>query len=112
MVPLDTGRYVITNRKYQNVPILPDANDQTDIVAGTQEGEPSELWNINLLSNGSYKIQNYGHGSFANSEYNTRASPGDGVVGGTRPQQWKIIEMTTKGDYWCVYSTMSIFFVH
>jgi len=60
MVPLDTGRYVITNRKYRNashemcilrtvltvvcqVPILPDANDQTDIVAGTQEGEPGEL---------------------------------------------------------------------
>jgi hypothetical protein len=25
------------------VPILPDANDQTDIVAGTEEGEPGEL---------------------------------------------------------------------
>jgi len=37
MPALDTGRYIITNVKYGNLAVLPDANDESDVVAGVQE---------------------------------------------------------------------------
>jgi hypothetical protein len=37
MAPPETGRYIITNRKYLNVVILHDANDRSEIVAGNRE---------------------------------------------------------------------------
>jgi hypothetical protein len=57
IVPRHTGRYIITNRNVSQrdvrlhavltfksqVPILPDVDDQIDIVTDTQKGEPDEL---------------------------------------------------------------------
>src|ERR1700733_3131573 len=68
-------------------------------------------WNVGLLSSGAYKIQNYGHGSFANGENGFLAKRGDGIVGGTHPQQWKIIEMPSIGEYWCVFLSCAYTFV-
>ncbi|KIM77847.1 hypothetical protein PILCRDRAFT_610849 [Piloderma croceum F 1598] len=109
MTPLATGIYIITNRRHRNVAILPDTNKHSDIVAGIQENGPGKMWNVNRLSNGTYKIQNCDHHSFANIENSTKASQGDGIVGGSRPQQWKIIEMRSKGDYWCVFDDVRSF---
>jgi hypothetical protein len=37
MAPIDTGRYTITNVKYLNLAVLPDANDESDISARSEE---------------------------------------------------------------------------
>jgi len=120
MAPLDTGRYIITNCLHKRVAILPNATQYSGIVGGTPAQNLGEMvrrdqlnvqprltrimqWNVGLLSSGAYKIQNYGHGSFANGENGFLAKRGDGIVGGTHPQQWKIIEMTSTGEYWCVF---------
>ena len=42
MAPLDTGRYIITNAKFLNLACLPDANDESDIVARTEENYSGE----------------------------------------------------------------------
>jgi hypothetical protein len=42
MPALDTGRYIITNVKYGNLAVLPDANDESDIIAGIEENNPGE----------------------------------------------------------------------
>jgi hypothetical protein len=50
MAPIESGRYIITNRKHKNVAILPDDNDHSDIVAGNQENDLGETVRYN--SNG------------------------------------------------------------
>lgn len=42
MAPPDTGRYIITNVKFLNLAVLPDANDDSDIVAKTEENDLGE----------------------------------------------------------------------
>jgi len=42
MASLDTGRYTITNVKYLNLAVLPDANDESDIVARADENNAGE----------------------------------------------------------------------
>jgi len=42
MAPLDTGRYTITNAKFFNLAVLPDANDESDVVAGVGEYNAGE----------------------------------------------------------------------
>ena len=42
MSALDTGRYIIANVKYGNLAVLPDANDESDIIAGVEENNPGE----------------------------------------------------------------------
>ncbi|KIM88168.1 hypothetical protein PILCRDRAFT_814083 [Piloderma croceum F 1598] len=107
MAPLDTGRYIITNCLHKRVAILPNATQYSTIVGGTQAQNSGEMWNVGLLSSGAYKIQNYGHGSFANGENGFLAKRGDGIVGGTHPQQWKIIEMPSKGEY-CICPVVNV----
>lgn len=51
-----------------------------------------------------YKIQHCGHSSFATAESGSWAQERDSVVGGTHPQQWKIVEVGSDGDYWCVFN--------
>jgi hypothetical protein len=46
---LETGRYIITNRKYRNAAILPDANDHSDIVAGVRENDAGEKVRYNSM---------------------------------------------------------------
>jgi len=75
MPALDTGRYIITNVKYGNLAVLPDANDESDVVAGVQENNPGEKvcrctfcvvhvayrliqWNVTLLNNRKFTIKN------------------------------------------------------
>jgi hypothetical protein len=119
MTPLDSGRYIINNRQHKNVAKLYDANDRTGVVSDNQQGDLGEMvsssihpvnklsnnsppiqWNVDRLSNGAYKIQNYGHGSsFATAESGFWAREKDYVVGGTHPYQWKINEMPEKGVY-------------
>ena len=116
------GRYLIKNRKHKNVAKLCDANDRSGVVSDNKQGDMGEMvsssiypvtklannsppiqWNIDYLSNGTYKIQNYGHGSsFATAESSFWAREKDCVVGGTHPYQWKINEMPEKGVYWYV----------
>ncbi|TDL19223.1 hypothetical protein BD410DRAFT_900407 [Rickenella mellea] len=97
MPSVDTGRYTITNAKFHNVALLPDANSESDVVAGTAETSPTEVWNITLLSNKRYIIQNYGVASFATCRF--RPKKGDTVVGGGRSQQWLILESRVDGRY-------------
>jgi len=42
MPTLDTGRYTITNVKFLNLAVLPDANDESDVVGRVEEGNPGE----------------------------------------------------------------------
>jgi hypothetical protein len=120
MTPLDSGRYIIKNRKHQIVAKLCDANDRTGVVSVNRQGDLGEIvsssihlvtelannsppiqWNIDYLNNGTYKIQNYGHdSSFATAEGGFWASQKNLVLGGTHPCQWKINEMPEeKGVY-------------
>jgi hypothetical protein len=127
MAPLDTGRYIITNAKHRNVVFLPDANEGSDVVGSDQKDDPGEMvrntisianvsptshpltqWNIDLLSNTNYIIQNYGYGSLANSETHVEVSPDDIVVGGNARQQWKIIE-SFQGTYWSAFSAILVY---
>lgn len=69
-------------------------------------------WTVYRLSNGTYRIQNFDHHSYAISEGGFWAKPGDSVVGRTEPQRcWKIMEMPTKGDYWCVFFTYGFLYL-
>jgi hypothetical protein len=119
MAPIDTGRYIIANRRYKYAAILrSDANNHSGIIARSAN-DASELvrrisvridphspivqWNIDRLSDGTYKIRSQCHSSFANTKTSVKASRGDVVVGGSRPQQWKIVEMSSKGAYWCAF---------
>jgi hypothetical protein len=43
MAPIESGRYFITNRKHKNVATLLDANDHSDVVAGTQVKDLGEM---------------------------------------------------------------------
>jgi hypothetical protein len=98
---------------------LYNANDRSGVVADNQENDLGEMvsspihsvtkfannspplqWNIDFLSDGTYKIQNYGYGSsFATAETNFWAKEKNCVIAGTHPYQWKIIEMPDKGVY-------------
>ncbi|KAJ7494861.1 hypothetical protein B0H11DRAFT_2227623 [Mycena galericulata] len=93
----DTGRYTITNVKFKNLAILPDANDESDIVAGTDENAASEKWNVTLLNNKRYTIKNHGFSNFAACD--TRAELGETVSGRSRTKQWAIKETRVKGQF-------------
>jgi hypothetical protein len=130
MAPLDTGKYVITNSKHRNVAFLPDATESSDIVASDQKDDLGEMvrnilsipnvsssspytvkWDVDLLSNTNYRIQNYGYNSLTNSETHVKASLGDNVVGGNTRQQWKIIETKFPGHYWYAFSLCVSYFI-
>jgi hypothetical protein len=116
---MTSGRYFVKNYKYKNVAKLCDANDRSSVVSDNREGDPGEMvgssihlvtklannsppiqWNIRLLSNGTYKIQNYGHSSsFATAENGFWAKEKDSVITGTHLYQWKINVMPEKGVY-------------
>lgn len=49
MAPVDTGRYTIMNVKFLNLAVLPDANDESDIVARSDENSAGEKVCCNLL---------------------------------------------------------------
>jgi hypothetical protein len=122
MLSFDTGTYIIKNRKHKIAAKLCDDNDRSSVVANDQQDDPGEMvsslirlvtqfannspplqWHISFLSNGTYKIQNYGHGSsFATAENGFWAQEKGCVVAGTHPYQWKIIEMPDKGVYWYI----------
>ncbi|KAF7372439.1 hypothetical protein MVEN_00105200 [Mycena venus] len=95
----DTGRYTITNAKFHNLAVLPDANDESDIVAGTDANAASEKiqWNVTLLNNKKYTIKNHGFSNFAACE--ARADSGANVSGRSRQQQWIIKETRVKGQF-------------
>ncbi|KIM88143.1 hypothetical protein PILCRDRAFT_85437 [Piloderma croceum F 1598] len=97
MPALDTGRYIITNVKYGNLAVLPDANDESDIIAGVEENNPGEKWNVTLLNNRKFTIKNHGFDHFAGCE--TRPEKGDTVFGRERNKQWVIRETRIKGRY-------------
>jgi len=97
MTQLDTGRYVITNVKFLNLAMLPDANDESDVIARSENNDPGEKWNVTLLNNKRYTIKNHGFTHFAGCD--NRASKGDGVRGRERNQQWIIKESRVKGQY-------------
>ena len=115
MAPPDTGRYTITNVKFMNLAVLPDANDDSDVVARTEENNAGEKvrpclchcysvaylfadqWNITLLNNKKYTIKNHGFSNFAGCE--TRADKGDSVRGRERNKQWIIKETRVKGQF-------------
>ena len=48
-------------------------------------------------------MKNYGHYSYANREPHPQT--GETVFGGDRPQQWRIREMKTRGQYMYVSDT-------
>jgi hypothetical protein len=60
-------------------------------------------WAVQQFSNGTYRIQNVDHLSYANSEKGHWTREGDSIVGGTYRQHWNIMETSVKGDYWCVF---------
>ncbi|KAF8149322.1 hypothetical protein K438DRAFT_2027407 [Mycena galopus ATCC 62051] len=93
----DTGRYTITNARFHNLAVLPDANDESDIVAGTDANAASEKWNVTLLNNKKYTIKNHGFSNFAACE--TRAESGACVNGRNCQQQWIIKETRIKGQF-------------
>jgi hypothetical protein len=83
--------------------ILAKWYDAIHMVTKLANNAPPIQWNIDFLSNGTYRIQNYGHGSsFATAENGFWAKEKDSVVAGTHPYQWKINEMPDKGVYWYV----------
>ncbi|KAJ7222608.1 hypothetical protein GGX14DRAFT_664430 [Mycena pura] len=93
----ETGRYTITNVKFRNLVVLPDANDDSDLVARNEENVDAERWNITLLNNKRYTIKSHGFANFAGCD--TRAGPGDGLRGRQRNQQWIIKETRIKGQF-------------
>jgi len=97
MAPLDTGRYTITNVKFLNCAVLPDANDDSDIVARPEFNAPGEKWNITLLNNKKYAIKSHGYSNFAICGH--RADKGDNIRGRERQQQWAIKETRIKDRY-------------
>lgn len=119
MAPLDTGRYFITNHRHKNAAILRNANNHSGLIARNCVNDASEMvnrisvricshsqivqWNIDRLGDGTYKIRSHCHNSFANTKTSAKASRGDVIVGGSRPRQWKIVEMSSKGVYWCAF---------
>ena len=42
MASIDTGRYTISNAKFLNLAVLPDANDESDVVAKAEENDAGE----------------------------------------------------------------------
>ena len=42
MAPVDTGRYSIMNVKFLNLAVLPDPNDESDIVARSDENNAGQ----------------------------------------------------------------------
>lgn len=42
MSPIDTGRYNIVNARFLNCAVLPDANDDSDVIARSEENNPGE----------------------------------------------------------------------
>ncbi|KAF7372438.1 hypothetical protein MVEN_00105100 [Mycena venus] len=99
IMPLpDTGRYTIINVQFLNFAVLPDADDRSDIVAGTQPEHDGEKWNITLLNNGKYTIKNHGFSSEASCEY--RPAQEANLVGGRcTGKQWIIKETRTKDQF-------------
>jgi len=97
MAPVDTGRYTIMNVKFLNLAVLPDANDESDIVARSDENSAGEKWNVTLLNNRKYSIKNHGFANFAGCD--TRAEMGDNIRGRVRNQQWIIKETRIKGQF-------------
>ncbi|KAJ7088264.1 hypothetical protein C8R44DRAFT_892805 [Mycena epipterygia] len=93
----DTGRYTITNVKYRNLAVLPDANDESDIIADTDANAASEKWNVTLLNNKRYTIKNHGFSNFAACD--TRPNLGDSVSGRSRNKQWIIKETRVRGQF-------------
>jgi hypothetical protein len=49
MAPVDTGRYTIMNVKFLNLAVLPDANDESDIIARSEENNAGEKVSISHL---------------------------------------------------------------
>jgi hypothetical protein len=45
----DIGRYTITSARFHNLSVLPDANDEPDIVAGTDANSANEKACIRLF---------------------------------------------------------------
>ncbi|KAJ7093540.1 hypothetical protein C8R44DRAFT_396185 [Mycena epipterygia] len=93
----DTGRYSITNVKVRNLAVLLDANDESDIVAGTDVNDASEKWNVTLLNNKRYTIKNHGFSNFAGCD--TRPTLSDRISGRSRTKQWIIKETRIKGQF-------------
>ena len=117
MVRLDTGRYVIQNAKFMNVAVLPDANDQSEIIGRESSGDPGEKvhtltlhhdmsqltalqWNVIQLNSGRYTIKSHGFDHFASCGY--RADHGDNIQGRQQVQQLVIKETRIKTQYMCV----------
>ncbi|KAF8160208.1 hypothetical protein K438DRAFT_2071330, partial [Mycena galopus ATCC 62051] len=109
----DTGRYTIINVKFGNFAVLPDADDESDIVAGTEPEHDGEKvfiqlilnaffpmkyyfiaiqWNVTRLNNGKYTMKNHGFSSGASCEH--RPIRDTNLVGDRRrtDQQWIIKE--------------------
>ena len=115
MAPLVSGRYTITNARFDNVAVLPDDDQRSDIVSGVYNNIPDALvrlhlsdtdgqpihffvqWDILLLSNDMYTIKNCRHNSYVNREPNSKK--GESIFAGDRPEQWRIKEMRKKGHY-------------
>jgi hypothetical protein len=90
MASLDTGRYIITNFQFKNVAFLADANSCSDICADHQQDRTGEMWNVVLLKNGNYTIQNHSFGSYASCESIVKPVAGQNIVGADHKAQWNI----------------------
>jgi hypothetical protein len=118
--PIESGRYIITNVRFQKSACIEDPNNGTPLVSSDGRDpfnrEVSFLplfrmvpfypkpfilrqlqWEVVRLRNGRYSIQNVNHGSFANG--GNRAIRGDNVEGRHRMQMWIIKETCFSGIY-------------
>ncbi|KAK7451162.1 hypothetical protein VKT23_012493 [Stygiomarasmius scandens] len=95
--PLDTGRYFIINVKLQTFARLPDANISSEIVSSINKEDPGTKWNVHLLSNGKFTLQNFDFGLYAIRE--PSAGRGENATGGTLGQQWNIQEVKKPGHF-------------
>jgi len=93
---IDTGRYNIVNYGSGNLAVLHDPNE-SDLVAGLNEGKSGEKWDIMLLSNRKFTIRNYGHELFAHCGH--RATTGGGVNSKGVLQQFVIKESRFRNKY-------------
>ncbi|THU96024.1 hypothetical protein K435DRAFT_858924 [Dendrothele bispora CBS 962.96] len=96
---LDTGRYVIINVKFNNLACL--LGDECVIVSCSNADTPGTKWNIQLLKNNNFTIENFDFD--INAIHFPNSKVGENIYGGSSEdstlKQWRIRELSNVGHF-------------
>ncbi|THV00340.1 hypothetical protein K435DRAFT_854813 [Dendrothele bispora CBS 962.96] len=96
---LDTGRYVIINVKFNNLACL--LGDECAIVSCSNADTPGTKWNIQLLRNNNFTIENFDFD--INAIHFPNSKVGENIYGGSSEdstlKQWRIRELSDAGHF-------------